>query len=133
MKKLILLAALLTCGIVNPVQAWYLGTSPNAAPINRKIVRVFHETNNGAQTFAAFVLSQEGGTYVSNEAIIVHDLNTAAGQAIYQSLLKIYEGGERITYLSNNSRKEDYGSWNGVSTFYRVYAGDYFGYWKQKN
>jgi hypothetical protein len=133
MKKMILLAALWTCGIVHPVHAWWLGGSPSAAPINRKIVRVFHETNNGTQTFAAFVLSEEGGTSVSNEAIIVHDLNTAAGQAIYQSLLEVYESGDRLTYLSNNTRDKDYGSWNGVSTFYRVYAGDYFGYWKQKS
>jgi hypothetical protein len=44
----------------------------------------------------------------------------------------VYESGDYLVYLSNDSRNKDTGNWNGVTTFYRVYAGDYFGFWRQK-
>jgi hypothetical protein len=120
------------CSFASSAFAWQIGGSPDVAPVNRKIVRVFREVNQGGQTFAAFVLSQEGGTGVSKDAIIVHDLGSPATQAVYQDLLKIYEQGDRLTYVSNNSRNTDTGNWAGVTTFYRIYASDYFYFWRTK-
>jgi hypothetical protein len=130
-KGLIAITALLVCSFASSAFAWNIGGCQTCS--NRKIVRVFTEIKQGQPTFAAFVLSYEGGSGVSNDAVIIHDLGSATTQAMYQDLLKVYEHGDTITQLYNTSRSSDTGNWANITTFYRVYAGDNFYYWHAKS
>jgi hypothetical protein len=98
---------------------------------DRKIYQVFKEINSSGHTFAAFGLTNPGGTGRSGDAIIVRDLNNAVQYDLYTDLMKVFETKRVIRYAMNNSRFTEASTWHHYTTLYNVYAGDYFWYWSE--